>query len=76
LGERLKAHSFNEEQKDKYDLTMTTRTAEDKARAGLKPVADPDAERASRRKKAARGRMRGRAGTILTDSLGARGKLG
>ena len=45
---------------------------EDAARARIKPIADPEAGQAARRKRAARRRMRGRLGTLLSEreSLG------
>jgi hypothetical protein len=79
LGGMLQAWGFNKKEKEKYDLAMATRTAEDTARSKLKPVVDPEAGEAARRKKAARRRMRGRAGTILSDntqSLGVKGTVG
>ena len=42
----------------------------DEARAKIKPIADFDAEKSERRKKAAKRRMGGRLGTILTETLG------
>ena len=45
---------------------------EDAARAKIKPIADPDQEQTIERKRAARRRMRGRLGTLLSE----RGTLG
>ena len=52
---------------DKKDYAL-----EDAARARIKPIADPDAGKAEKRKRAARLRMRGRLGTMLSqrDTLG------
>ena len=57
---------YNKESKDKYKDTMATFALEDAARARIRSVADPDAADSAERKRAARRRMRGRTGTLLS----------
>jgi hypothetical protein len=64
---------------NKRDKDLKTQyTAADEARSRLRTIADPEAGKAEQRKRAARRRMRGRMGTILSpqSTLGAKGKLG
>ena len=72
---------YNREEKQKYKDTQSVWAAEDKARAKIRPIIDPDANVATRRRKAARRKTQGRMGTILsqgqgTQRLGSKGTLG
>ena len=73
---RAQDKEYNKQQRDTFRLTQTRWKAQDEARARIKPIADPEAGKAGRRRKAARRRMRGRMGTILTEKLGSRETIG
>jgi hypothetical protein len=77
--QELTARQANKAEKSAYEQKITNFRNTQAARARIKPIIDPEAGEAERRKKAARRRMRGRVGTILSDNsqpLGAKGTLG
>lgn len=73
IKERQRANpTFNKNQEDTYKATLARYALEDAARGRIRPIADPEATKDAERKKAARKRMRGRLGTMLStpDRLG------
>ena len=66
-GANLGVQSENKASKSKYDAQVKRFQMVQAARSRIKPIADPEAGQADRRRTAARRRMRGRLGTLLTE---------